>query len=324
MSSETFPFGPAPCGIPAPAPANVQDLVGNKFAQSDLVASCKQRLSMLRQLLHMTNQSILPSCFDSLKSMNLPQVDSQSPTERRQQERLQARTKLAYMKERKAQFVNCSPSQTQVGKQARRISSFTETAPSRTLKVASCDEDEDNSTICMPVSYSPQEQDMLGLEDIDDIFDDESSFGEDSFEEPVQPVTQPRQSSLEIQGFRRQVSEASFGCMLRLQRQNTHPRNPTPKEAGLSSWDDVSSIATLSRLGSFEPEPLPMGDSPIPLVIYVPTPKTEEDDLEPLRIFPSSQGFPSLDSLPNHVAGDCSNLLFGVCASSSTPMEFQL
>lgn len=317
MSSEAFPFGPAPCGIPDPV--NIQDLVGNKFAQSDLVASCKQRLSMLRQLLHMINQSSLPSRFDSLKSMNLPQVDSQSPSERRQQERLQTRVKLAYMKERKAQFVNCSPSQTQVGNQARRISSFTETAPAHTLQVASCDEDEENSTICMPVSYSPQEQGMLGLEDIDDIFDDESSFGEDSFEEPAQPVTKPRQTSKP-----RQVSEASFGCMLRRQKQNTRPKNPTPKEAGLSSWDDVSSIATLSRLGSFEPEPLPMGDSPIPFVIYVPTPKTEEDDLEPLRIFPSSQGFPSLDSLPNRVAGGCSDLLFGACVNSSTPVQFQL
>ena len=318
MPSGDLSFG-FPLGSLSSAPAFVmQDLTGNDFARLHLVP-CEERLRTLQRLLDIAEQAHSRRHLHCVKFMpDSTQVAPQSPCERRHQERFQARAKLAVAKERKAQFAMSNSPQNQTGKQARRISSFTETTPSHKPNGADFAED-DNSTICMPVSFSsPHEQETLDCVDIDDIFDDESGYDdEDSFEEP-------REQSLPLQSFphtivptapvspelTRQVSEASLGRFLRSPREDTRRRNPTPKELGISSWDDVSSVATLSRIGSFEPEPLPMGLCPIPLIIYVPTANPVEYDFEPLRVFPSP-------IIPNH-----SNQQY-VAASTNPNFSFQ-
>lgn len=297
ISCDAFPFGFTRT-IDASSPLTMWDWDSrrNHLAATTLVPS-EEKLRMLQCLLHMANHSCSRSQLNSAKSITIPlQVGSPSPCEKRYSEQLRARVKLARIKERKAQFANCPPSSTQIGKQARRISALTETVPAQTVLARTfptpaqdAEGDDDNSTICIPVNYhSPQDFGELDCDDIDEIFDDESTCDDDSVGKPCeQVVPQPEPTSPTTPALTGQVSEASFCRLLRNRRRDSSPRNPSPKEAGFSSWDDVSSIATLSRLGSFEPEPLPMGDCPIPVIIYVPTSKDEGDDLDPLRIFAS-------------------------------------
>ena len=266
--------------------------------------SCVGNLRMLLQLSRLNNQSRLPNPFEQGDAVRTNVYATHSPSERREQERIRARAKLASMKERKAQFTNCISPRIGSGKRIRRISSLYESLPS-VPKPTPKQEDDEESTICMHVSSFGDEPDLLEYQNIDDIFDDDESACDESFENSrklslaVGPVVQTKQTTNETFHVRRPVSQVSFGYGSQETRQQItslapKSRNLTPKESGASSWDDVSSIATLSRLGGFEPEPLPMGHSPIPLVIFVPTaPTVKEDWLEPLSVFPPGYSSPN-------------------------------
>lgn len=160
---------------------------------------------------------------------------------------------------------------------------------------------QDDSTIGMRLSM--EIPDMLQGEDLDNIFDDLDSFTEE--EEPAQSPLffenhrpGPLYSSfLPASLPRRQVSEASFSFAKTGPAWLPRTRSLTPKEAGLSTWDDVSSLGTLTRWACLEPEPIPMGETSIPLVIFVPNDNcnaVEEDlndDFEPLHVFsPGANG----------------------------------
>eukprot|EP00977_Amphora_coffeiformis_P028616 scaffold36418_cov191-Amphora_coffeaeformis.AAC.3 len=270
--------------------------------------SSEERLRMLFQVSRINNQTNLPKSFVRGDAVRSNVYTTHSPCERRQQERVRARAKLLSMKERKAQFAKCVSPQTRSGKPIRRISCLTESllsVPSPVLK----EDDEDSSTICMHASTFGGEPDLLDYENLDDIFDEDECDG--SFENSRKHslacghVVPTKQTPAETVPVRMPVSQVSFGYGS--ERVSHHqisplapkPRHLTPKECGLSSWDDVSSIATLSRLGGFEPEPLPMGHSPIPLVIFVPTSAAvNEDWLEPLNVFPP--GYSSPKSFAGH------------------------
>lgn len=280
--------------------------------------SCEERLRVLLQLSRMNSCSSPPKNSPQRDTVccNVPVSHNPSACERRHRERLQAKANFALMKVRKAQLANWIPPGTLSGSQTRRISSLTEPLPSPPLATSFEDE---NSTICMHVSNLGDEEDLLEYQNLDDIFDDEDSGWDDSLEESrdnfVGPLNQTKQTPIETFPLGRQVSRASYGDTYQEQSQR-RPRNLTPKEAGMSSWDDVSSIATLSRLGGFEPEPLPMGDSPIPFVIFVPTTPAaavEEDWLEPLSVFPP--GYSPSNSLAGRTDIACTNQYVGTFAS---------
>lgn len=189
------------------------------------------------------------------------------------------------------------------GKQVRRISFVSHQSQSNL---------DDNSTIVMTVSRTLDEDLDFEGADIDEIFEESvgpstmdlsreqeyqsrvpasfvpSSFVPSSFLEP-----DPIRNFPVLVSPQRQESEAKSSARQRFTR-SAHTRKPTPKQAGLSSWDDISSVASLSRRGSYEPEPLPVGYCPIPSTIFVPTCTTfttvkEEESFEPLAVFPPGQ-----------------------------------
>jgi hypothetical protein len=147
-------------------------------------------------------------------------------------------------------------------------------------------------------------EDMLQEQDFDHIFD-EDDWNCDSNNHASQvpgnvPLCSEHVAVSRNQPFfpvsptpLREVSETSYS-FYPLQPILSKTPSLTPKEAGISTWDDVSSIGTTSsRLAYLEPLPLPHRNDPIPSLIFVPTSSgnitariEEHDDLEPLHVFP--------------------------------------